>query len=349
MSDPVEHTIVEVDPFDRELFDAWHQAYLDAELAAPEGVTSPWQVEEVRAMMQDQGTRHRLLGYAGLVGDRVVGSGFVRLPLLDNTDTAEIMVHVVPGARRRGHGSAMLAHLERVAREHGRTVLQAESFWPYDAGPDGTGEPGPSFAAARGFTLALGDVKRVLRLPVAAGLLDELAAETALHHDGYVLRSWAGPVPDELAEGWVRLTATLGTEAPAGEMHREEETADVAVLREAEANQARQGRTKYNTVALDPSGEVVAYTDVATTIHEPGRAYQWGTLVRPDARGHRLGLAVKVANLRLLQAERPDIELLTTYNAEVNAHMVAVNDRLGFTPIGRLGEFQKRADEGPTG
>ena len=337
-----EQQILEVDPFDPEQFDPWHAAYLTAELAAPPGVTSPWQLEEVRAMMQDQGTRHRLLGYAGVVAGRVVTSGFVRLPLLDNTETAELMVHVVPDARRRGHGSAMLAHLEQVARDHGRSVLQAESFWPYDGGADGAGEPGPSFAAARGFTLALGDVKRVLRLPVPGAFLESLASEAAERHQGYALRSWSGPVPDELADGWMRLTSTLNTEAPAGEMHREAETADVAVLREAEANQAQQGRTKYNTVALDASGDVVAYTDIATTIHEPGRAYQWGTLVRPDVRGHRLGLAVKVANLQLLQAERPDIELLTTFNAEVNAHMVAVNDRLGFAPIGRLGEFQRR-------
>jgi hypothetical protein len=26
----------------------------------------------------------------------------------------------------------------------------------------------------------------------------------------------------------------------------------------------------------------------------------------------------------------------------VNPHMVAVNDRLGFVPVARLGEFQKR-------
>jgi hypothetical protein len=64
--------------------------------------------------------------------------------------------------------------------------------------------------------------------------------------------------------------------------------------------------------------------------------------VRRDARGHRLGLAVKLANLRLLQAERPDIEVLTTYNAEVNTHMIEVNERLGFRPVARLGEFQKR-------
>ena len=46
------------------------------------------------------------------------------------------------------------------------------------------------------------------------------------------------------------------------------------------------------------------WTDLATTIHEPGRAYQWGTLVDRAHRGHRLGVAVKVANLRLLQRER---------------------------------------------
>ncbi len=342
-----EHAIVPVDPFDADRFDPWHGAYLAAELAAPAGVTSPWQLEEVRAMMQDQGTRHRLLGYAGLVDGRVVTSGFVRLPQLDNPDLAELMVHVVPDARRRGHGSAMLAHLEEVARAHGRTVLQAEACWSYDVGPDGAGEPGPSFAAARGFRLALGDVKRLLRLPVPGRLLEDLAAEAAEHHEGYTLRSWVGPVPDDLAEGWVRLTSTLATEAPTGEMHREEESADVAVLREAEANQAQQGRTKYNTIALDPAGELVAYTDIATTVHEPGKGYQWGTLVRRDARGHRLGLAVKVANLRLLQAERPDIVLLTTYNAEVNAHMVGVNERLGFVPVARLGEFQRRLSTGP--
>ena len=39
--------------------------------------------------------------------------------------------------------------------------------------------------------------------------------------------------------------------------------------------------------------------------------------MRPQHRGHRLGVAVKVANLRLLQRERPDIVRLTTYNAEV--------------------------------
>ena len=149
-------------------------------------------------------------------------------------------------------------------------------------------------------------------------------------------------MPEELLDGWARLVSSLMTEAPTGELDVEPEAADPVLVRENEELLERQGRRKYNTVALDATGELVAYTDLATTVHEPGRAYQWGTLVRRDVRGHRLGLAVKLANLRLLQAERPDIELLTTYNAEVNTHMIGVNERLGFAPVSRLGEFQKR-------
>lgn len=154
-----------------------------------------------------------------------------------------------------------------------------------------------------------------------------------------------GDVPDELALGWMTLSSSLMTEAPTGDRDREPEVVDVVALREGEAMVAKQGRTRYHSVALDSVGEVVGYTDLVTTVHEPDRAYQWGTLVRHDARGHRLGLALKVANLRLLQrsvAGTAEPHRLTTWNAEVNASMVGVNELLGFEPVARLGEFHRR-------
>jgi RimJ/RimL family protein N-acetyltransferase len=51
---------------------------------------------------------------------------------------------------------------------------------------------------------------------------------------------------------------------------------------------------------------------------------------------------MKIANLRLLQAERPEISRVITYNAEVNGPMIAVNETLGFRAVECLGEFQKR-------
>jgi GNAT superfamily N-acetyltransferase len=339
-SAPVE--VVALDPFDDAALDAWHDVYLVADRHELGEVATPLQLEEVRAIMQDTGSRARTLGWSAIVDGQTVGAGWMRMPLLDNLELAEVTAHVLPSHRRRGIGTALLARLEAEALARGRRVLTGLASWSYDLGSAGAGASGPEFARAVGFALALSEVQRELRLPVDDALLSGMADSAARSHAAYTLRSWAGPVPDDLVEGWARLTSTLVTEAPMGELQVEAEAVSTDAVREQEALLARQGRTKYNTVALSASGEVVAYTDLATSLHEHGRAYQWGTLVHPAHRGHRLGVAVKVANLRLLQASRPDLTRLTTYNAEVNGHMIGVNEAMGFRPVARLGDFQKR-------
>ena len=278
----------------------------------------------------------------GVRGDDVVASGYVRMSLQDNLDRAEVAVHVLPEHRRRGLGRALGRRLEEEARTLGRTTLYAEVQWDVGGGSDGSGRAGAEFARDAGFDLALSDVQRELDLPVADDVLDALAHGAAPHHAAYELRSFVGAVPDDLVTGWTVLLGSLSTEAPTGDLDLEPEDISVEAHRDAEEVVRRQGRTKYNTVALDADGDVVADADLAAIVHEPARAYQWGTLVRRAHRGHRLGLAVKVANLRLVQRERPDIERVITWNAETNAHMVAVNEQLGFRAVARLGEFQKR-------
>lgn len=334
--------IRELDPFDDAALDAWHHVYQVAETFELGDAATAWQLEEVRAMMQTGGSHAWLGGWSGVIDGEVVGAGWMRTPLLDNIELAEVTVHVLPDHRRRRIGSALLDRLEAVARDRGRRILTGLTPWAYDAGSTGDWGSGPGFARASGFELALSEVQRELRLPVDEALLQRLADDAARAHPAYTLRSWAGPVPDDLLQGWAEITSSLATEAPTGELELEPEAVSIEAVRDREATVERQGRTKYNTVALDGDGKVVAYSDLATTVHEPGRAYQWGTLVDRAHRGHRLGVAVKVANLRLLQRERPDIVRLTTYNAEVNAHMIGVNEAMGFVPIARLGDFQKK-------
>lgn len=334
--------IVDVDPFDGASVEPWWRAYHDAEAADRGASATIWQLEELRAQMQEPGRRMWMAGWSGLVDGEVVTTGWIGTPLLDNLDRAHLAVTTIDGHRRRGYATAMLAHVEQVARDRGRSILGGEAYWPYGAGAEGEGTPGREFARVHGYGLALGDIQRRLALPVDDSLLDELASEAAAHHAAYTLRSWVGDVPDDLVEEYAEASASLMTEAPTGELDIEPEAPDVAALREGEQLLRKQGRTKYATVAIADDGHVAAYTDLVTTIHEPDRAYQWGTLVRRADRGRRLGLAVKVANLRLLQAERPDIAQLTTFNAEVNSHMIGVNERLGFVPVERLGEFQKK-------
>lgn len=335
-------TIEQVDAFDDVAFEEAHAAYERADRAGREDVATPYRLEEMRVDVQQPSSRLTSSVWAGRVGGEVVVTGWMVLPQRDNLERADVEVHTVPEARGRGYAAAMLAHLEGVARADGRTVIGVEAPWPHRLGPTGEGAVGPEMLRRRGYELALVDVLRVLELPVDEELLARLAADAAPHHAAYELRSWRGPVPDELVAGWRALSASLDTEAPTGGLDIEPEDPDPALVRETEAQLAAQGRERYHTVALAPDGSVAAFTELITSVHEPEIVFQWGTLVRRADRGHRLGQALKVANLRLLQAERPDLRRVVTWNAESNRHMVAVNEALGFTPAERMGEFQKR-------
>ncbi|MGL3149381.1 GNAT family N-acetyltransferase [Microbacterium sp. A82] len=333
--------LTRIDPFDNDAVDIWWEIYAAAERADRGQDTPVWTLEESRLELQQRtDTIERRAYLAHLDGD-VAASARLALPQRDNVHSAELGVHVAPALRRRGIGSAVLTLLEGDAQAAGRSILNSETSWPYAAGEDGTGIPGREFARRHGYALALGDVQSRLRLPVDAALLDGLDAEASGHSAGYTLQSWVGAVPEEVVAGWAALDAAVETEAPIGALEIEARTADVADVRATEALLAQQNRTSYGTIALDADGRVAAFTQIVVSGGD-GNAYQWGTLVHRDARGNRLGTAVKLANLRMLQAHSPETAAVYTYNAGVNEHMLAINTRLGFAPSERLGELQKR-------
>jgi GNAT superfamily N-acetyltransferase/RimJ/RimL family protein N-acetyltransferase len=334
--------IVEVDPYDDAAVAAWHATYATSDRFGREETATIWQLGEVLADWQADLAHRWVGGWSGLVDGEVVTTGYLRLSLMDNLNRASLEVQTHPEHRRRGYGSAMLAHLEDVARERGRSVVGADVAFPYDAPEDGAGHPNADFATRHGFTYALGDIQRRLDLPVDDGLLDRLADEAASRASAYSLRSFVGRAPDDVVEAYAAMTASLTTEAPTGELELEPETSDVGAFRDYEELMARQGRTRHTTLAFAPDGTLAGYTELVSTIHEPGRIYQWGTLVPGAHRGHRLGLALKVANLRFLQELQPDAHSVTTWNAEVNSHMIGVNELLGFRPVERMAEFQKK-------
>jgi GNAT superfamily N-acetyltransferase len=334
--------VTDLDPFDDAEVDEWHGVYDAAQTFGREATATPWERDELRASMQEDARRRFRHGLCGRADGRIVVTGYVEGSLLDNLEIGELQVNVHPEHRRRGYGSAMLERCEGVARDRGRQTVLAMVDWPFDAHPEGDGDPGIEFARVHGYAMALVEIQRRLDLPVAEETLDRLAASAAEKHAGYTLRSWSGPVPEDLLQGWAEVTSALMTEAPTGDIEREAEVPDPAVVREAEALAFKQGRELYATAALDAEGTVVAYTNFGVNTEGSPRAYQWGTLVRGEHRGHRLGLAVKVANLRQLQAARPDLGQVVTWNAEVNTHMIGVNEEMGFVPVERSGEVQKK-------
>lgn len=333
--------ISRVDPFNDDDVREWWDAYAAAERADRGAEAVVWSLAESRSELQQDSAVVDRRAYLLHDGDLVVGSASLALPLKDNTHTAHLAISVPPRHRRRGIGSEALGFLEREALASDRSTAQGATSWPYELGPEGPGAPGREFARRHGYSLALGDVQSRLVLPVDPGLLDRIERDVAGSIADYEIRSWVGRIPDDVVERWAILDATLETEAPTGELDIEPQKPDVDSIRESEELIDRQRRVSFGTIALAPDGQAAAYSQLLVSADD-GNAYQWGTLVRATDRGHRLGIAVKVANLRMLHREAPQTRAVYTYNAESNAHMLAVNTQLGFRPSERLGELQRR-------
>ena len=290
-----------------------------------------WSLEEARILFREGDPAEHVWGVVAVERDEVVAAGMASLPKEDNRHMGWVMPWVEPQRRRQGLGSEVLGHLLERCREEGRTHHIIETSYPFERRED---HPYRRFAEKHGFTLANTEVRRHLPLPVDEAALDRVITEAADHHDGYRIESFDGPIPDELVDSLCHTKNQLGVDAPTGALDFEEERMDRAMLREREALLAKQGRVMISTLAISPEGEVVAYNDLVIPSGDRPNVYQWGTLVRREHRGHRLGMAVKARGLKELQARiGPDRTRVTTCNAEQNQHMVSINERLGFRPV----------------
>jgi RimJ/RimL family protein N-acetyltransferase len=134
----------------------------------------------------------------------------------------------------------------------------------------------------------------------------------------------------------------MSTDVPKDEMDWREEVWDAARVRRNEDLSRAMDRSWVGAGAVHvPTGRLIAFTVMGVPRSRPERAYQWETLVQSDHRGHRLGTLVKLAALQELAAHDPRIRFITTWNAQENAPMIAVNDLLGARVNGRLAITQK--------
>jgi GNAT superfamily N-acetyltransferase len=249
-----------------------------------------------------------------------VGCYVVELPELENRKLAFCNPVVALGSRRRGIGTALVAHAAEQAERQGRTTL----MWSTRVGG-----PGHAFASAIGARPSMDDARRILDVgPALTARLPGLRAEAASRAAGYTLRRWTGPVPEELA-GQVCSLFTAMEDAPR-EDNIEAERWDPVRLRAAEARGIAAGNHWYEVAAMhNASGEMAALTQVFIDPVMDGWAFQDITAVTRSHRGHRLGLHIKIAMLDWLARAEPQIRQIVTFNAVQNAHMIAVNDALG--------------------
>jgi GNAT superfamily N-acetyltransferase len=236
--------------------------------------------------------------------------------------TADVHVHgptaaflhvlVAPSTRGRGVGSALLDAVLDRCRELSVEAVHAQH----------STAAGATFAARHGFV----DGQRVVR-----SLLDLRRAELPEPSlpAGWTLVTWLARVPDEHLDALVQARAAMDDAPATADLEFPTWTAED--VRASEASLACREREMRLTVAMRDDGEIGAFTELRVSRGSTvGFTDDTGTVAAHRGRG--LARAVKLESLRRLRDGHPELELVTTSNAEENAVMRHLNESIGFRP-----------------
>ncbi|GGM67601.1 GNAT family N-acetyltransferase [Dactylosporangium sucinum] len=240
-------------------------------------------------------------GAGAIAGIAVLRGGYLRL-------------YVAPAARRRGHGTALVAAAGRAGRDGGHARLRSA----IPAGPP-----------AEAFAERLPGYEVLLRLQVQEQRLDHPGVaercRAVLAVDGYELRHWRDRAPDELALSFARVMAHV-LDAPGAELQMPPRDWDLAAVRAWERDMTAGGMHLLVTAAT-ASGGVVAAT---VTLTRGAEAEQHDTAVLPDHRRRGLATWIKAAQTLRLRAEFPAATSATTTVNVDNHGMLAANRTVGY-------------------
>ena len=281
-----------------------------------------WDGEGAERLLLAHDEQNRMLGFASL-----------EMPTRENRGLIWFDLKVDPAHRRHGVGSALLDRVVAVSGEVGRGLLMSFSWY---------GGPGTAFLKQRGFAQASVAAQRRLyphRLPRPGD--DDLLQQAQAASAGYDIVRVCGALTDDMRAQMLSTVEQIN-DAPLDDLELEDDVFTVDRLRHYDETQVALHHRLYRLIALGPEdGAPAAHTVVAVDGLRPHHAEQHDTTVRREHRGHRLGLRLKLEMLAWLREEEPQLQAVDTWNQESNSHMIAVNDLIGCSVVGREVEFQR--------
>lgn len=258
----------------------------------------------------------------------------VALPMRDNNHLGDVSITVDPAWRRGGIGTQLFATAVDRIKAAGRTLVLAECW---------DGSAGIPFAKSVGLDRASEDIMRRQNLrTIDHDHVTGLAGAARKYSADYDLVRLPGAVPDHLLGAVATLTEAIN-DAPIDDLEIEDEVFSPDRIRAFDAAQEATDRRIYRLVARHrASGELAGHTLVGVAAQQPWQAWQFDTSVVRGHRGHRLGLLLKAEMLNWLWEAEPQLHRLDTWNAASNAHMIEINETLGYQVVAGAVGWQRR-------
>src|SRR3954447_779605 len=284
---------------------------------------------DVLAMLRRPSPYYRHLLLVARDDELAVGTADLGWALRDNPHLAELEIAVPPDRQRRRVGRALYEEARRRLVADGRTTVVGEAHVP--DGMPRENACGFAFATALGLRSAHVEDHLVLDLPVTP--------PPAPAPSGWEIVTWGARCPDQYAAAYCRMRTQMENDVPRGEVDCEPITFDEERLRVGEERIAG-GYDQVVAAARRIADDEFGGYSLVYVPHGQSDALQDDTLVMPEHRGHRLGLALKRATLDVLSREYAGLSAIHTWTAVDNTAMQRTNLHFGYRAVEQMHEMQ---------
>jgi mycothiol synthase len=243
---------------------------------------------------------------------------------------------VLASHRRRGIARAHLPLVLEVMDRHGCTTVTFES----------EEESGHAFLRWLGATKKSEGADNRLHIPdVDWAMMRRWVDEGAQRSPETKLEVYDDHIPDGMLDEFAPQLAALLNTMPWDDLDHGEIVVTPEILRHEYARWDQAGVKHHTVLTREPDGVMSGMTDISWAPYRPAMLVQLFTGVRPDARGRGIGKWLKAYMLVRMHELYPDMEWISTGNADSNGPMLAINRKMGFKRHRWGAEYQMSRDE----
>ena len=239
-----------------------------------------------------------------------------------NKHVAAINIDVAPHFRRQGLGTRLLWVLvDQAIARGGITVLETFSFL----------ESGWNFLQSSGGAVALEAAQNRLELDaVDWEMIERWKAEGERRNQktGVTIITFER-VPEEIIQEFVAVYNYTINQVPLGDLEMRPQVTP-EYIRDMEKRAQKSGVQWYIKVTQEMDGKISGLTEIIYHPKMPHRVEQELTGVRTEYRGRGLGKWLKADMLLFIRDTLSGVEYVNTGNADSNAPMLSINQRMGF-------------------
>lgn len=277
--------------------------------------------------------------FVARAGHQVVASaqfGFRRQGTANAEDYAPFLgggAAVLEDWWRRGIGTGLLEQARLMMHDLSKSILSLSAHT----------EPGRAFLVRAGAVAKHSGVQN----RACFTELDWVALrawEDGIQVCGLTWEKYALRVPMERLEALLPDFTRLVADMPMGGLDHAPIRFEMAGYRQWYETMERTGGAHHVLVLRSSAGDVVGLTETAWDARIPDRVWQQLTATDPAWRGQGVARALKAAMFRQIHEHHPQVSLMITSNAEVNAPMLSINRRVGFKVHRRVVDYQVSRD-----